>query len=111
MKAELCKTCIHTKVCFKDKNLFGDVFISGNPMIFDNVELFEKFKKREAEGFPCDDYMAAKISGIRHGRWIKDEFGSKCGACGLYAYRDKFDKPWESPYCPICGAKMDLNEQ
>lgn len=40
------------------------------------------------------------------GMWIRDEFGSKCSCCGLYAYRDKFDKPWESFYCPNCGAKM-----
>ena len=39
-------------------------------------------------------------------QWIKDEFGSRCGACGLYAYRDKFGKPWESDYCPNCGARM-----
>jgi len=44
---------------------------------------------------------------VRHGKWIRDEFGARCSDCGLYAYRDKFDKPWESPYCPICGAKMD----
>jgi hypothetical protein len=44
---------------------------------------------------------------VKHWKWIRDEFGSKCGHCGLYAYRDKFDKPWESPYCPICGARMD----
>lgn len=43
---------------------------------------------------------------VRHGKWIRDEFGARCGACGLYAYRDKFGQPWESPYCPICGAKM-----
>lgn len=40
------------------------------------------------------------------GMWIRDEFGSKCSCCGLYAYRDKFDKPWESFYCPNCGVKM-----
>ena len=39
-------------------------------------------------------------------KWLKDEFGSRCGACGLYAYRDKFGKPWESDYCPCCGARM-----
>ena len=44
---------------------------------------------------------------VRHGKWIRDEFGARCGACGLYAYRDKFDQPWESPYCPNCGARMD----
>ena len=43
---------------------------------------------------------------VRHGKWIRDEFGTRCGVCGLYAYRDKFGQPWESPYCPICGAKM-----
>lgn len=42
----------------------------------------------------------------RRGRWIRDEFGSKCSSCGMYAYRDKYDEPWESPYCPICGANM-----
>ncbi len=44
---------------------------------------------------------------VRHGKWVHDEFGSKCEHCGLYAYRDKFNKPWESPYCPNCGASMD----
>lgn len=48
----------------------------------------------------------ADIAEVRHGKWIEDEFGSRCGVCGSYAYRDKFDKPWESPYCPLCGAKM-----
>ena len=44
---------------------------------------------------------------VRHGKWIRDEFGARCGACGLYAYRDKFGQPWESPYCPMCGARME----
>ena len=43
----------------------------------------------------------------RKGHWIKDEFGTRCDCCGKYAYRDKFDRPWESPFCPICGAKME----
>lgn len=47
---------------------------------------------------------------VRHGKWIRDEFGVKCGACGLYAYRDKFDQPWESPYCPNCGTKMEAEQ-
>ena len=48
---------------------------------------------------------------VKHGRWTRDEFGTKCGACGLYAYRDKFDQPWESRYCPNCGAKMGDNDE
>ena len=56
-KSELCKSCAHTKVCMKDKNVCGDVFVAGNPMIFDNNELWKKYKDREAKGFPCDDYQ------------------------------------------------------
>lgn len=60
-RAELCKSCIHTKVCFKDKNICGDVFVAGNPMIFDNEELFKKYQEREAAGFPCDDYIPVEV--------------------------------------------------
>ena len=56
-KSELCKSCTHTKVCMKDKNVCGDVFVTGNPMIFDNNELWKKYKDREAKGFPCEDYQ------------------------------------------------------
>lgn len=42
----------------------------------------------------------------KKGKWVRDEFGSKCSCCGLYAYRDKFEKPWESNFCPNCGADM-----
>lgn len=58
MKAELCKTCIHTNVCCRDKNTVGDRFVMGHPMFFDNDELFKKYKEWEAKGFPCDEYLA-----------------------------------------------------
>lgn len=47
---------------------------------------------------------ALKESEKKRGKWVRDEFGSKCGICNLYAYN--FDKSWESPYCPNCGAYM-----
>ena len=59
MKSDLCKSCIHTNVCARDKNIVGDVFVLGNPMLFDNRTLFEEFKKSEAAGFPCDEYLEA----------------------------------------------------
>ncbi len=65
-------------------------------------------------GFPIKAIVNGKlvdVQEVRHGRWVKDEFGSRCGACGLYAYRDKFDKPWESPYCPNCGALLRGDEE
>ena len=43
---------------------------------------------------------------VRHGRWIPMRpyiYSVKCTICG---------KIWEleTPYCPSCGAKMDLEE-
>lgn len=64
MKSELCKTCIHTKVCMKDKNLVGDVPVMGHPMFFDNDKLYEEYKERERQGFPCEDYISSARSEI-----------------------------------------------
>ena len=43
----------------------------------------------------------------RNGKWVRGEFGSKCSCCGLYTHRDKLGEPWESKFCPNCGAKME----
>lgn len=40
------------------------------------------------------------------GKWIDDEFGSKCSRCGTYTHLDKFDRPMKFKYCSMCGAKM-----
>ena len=69
MSAELCEKCVHHKVCFKDKNLVGDVFVPGNPMLFDNKELWKKYEERKAKGFPCDDYLPI-VPVPNHGRLI-----------------------------------------
>lgn len=58
--SELCRSCIHHNVCCRDKNLVGDIFVPGNPMFFDNRELYEKYKKWRDAGFPCNDYVADK---------------------------------------------------
>ena len=57
----------------------------------------------------CIRYMdAADVAPVRHGRW---ECGEPCPVCG----RDRFEgldadiwADWEPPYCPNCGATMDL---
>ena len=38
---------------------------------------------------------------IRHGRWIDCSNGWMCSVCGQ-------DNTYDKPYCPNCGAKMDL---
>ena len=58
MSSELCLRCVHHKVCMRDKNLVGDVFVAGNPMIFNNAELYERYKEWEKAGFPCEDFLA-----------------------------------------------------
>ena len=57
----------------------------------------------------CIRYMdAADVAPVRHGRW---KCNKPCPVCG----GDRFDgldadiwADWQPPYCPNCGAKMDL---
>ena len=58
-----------------------------------------------------DKMPSADVDERKKGKWVRDEFGSKCSYCGLYAYRDKFEKPWESNFCPNCGAEMREEEK
>jgi hypothetical protein len=44
----------------------------------------------------------------RTGRWIDDEFGSKCSCCGNYTHLDKFSRPMKFKCCSMCGAKMEV---
>ena len=57
-------------------------------------------------------FPAADVVPVRHGRWIekqkKDTFAGylysyECSECGSVKQR-------KEPYCPNCGAKMDLEE-
>lgn len=116
MRAELCKTCIHTKVCFHDKNLVGDTFVCG----FSDLDgAWEKFKELEKAGFPCDDYIpAADVQEVRHGEWVFKfycgnmsgyDYGMRCSVCGKPMYRQFAEKM--PPYCPNCGARMGAVEE
>lgn len=103
-KSELCKKCAHTKVCFKDKNLFGDLFVAGNPMIFDNKKLYEKFKERENRGFPCDDFLS--IEERKVGKWI-DPAAINVYRCSVCEESTTLEVPGLFyHYCPNCGAEM-----
>ena len=59
----------------------------------------------------CIRYMdAADVAPVRHGRW---KCNKPCPVCG----GDRFEgldadiwADWEPPYCPNCGAKMDLED-
>ncbi len=127
--AELCKSCVHTKVCMKAKNLVGDIFIPGNPMFFDNEELYKKYEERKKAGFPCDDFMPADVAPVRHGRWVTKEYMygdpdvgiedmwvdrlaeqsdyfAYCSICGKDAGYTGEGELVLSDFCPTCGAAM-----
>ena len=93
MKSKLCETCNHTNVCAKDKNIFGDVFVAGNPMLFDNAELYEKYKEREQAGFPCDDYQP-EIVRCKDCKWWEKFDNLDKGFCHA-AKHSLFSTNWE----------------
>ena len=45
-----------------------------------------------------DDFPAADVAPVRHGRWLLDGSCSECRANPLTTHKK---------YCPNCGAKMD----
>ena len=50
---------------------------------------------------------------VRHGKWVYgDDVDIQCSVCGKDAMSDwmKYTQVY-SPYCPWCGAKMDLEER
>lgn len=64
------------------------------------------------DGVPCDHLI--EVATVRHGRWEIDEFGHFCTVCQEYAEEVENGegqlKPLTTPYCPNCGAKMDLED-
>ena len=49
----------------------------------------------------------ADVVEVKHGEWLGEAGGFECSVCEAEAPDDNF---WPSPYCPCCGAKMDLKE-
>lgn len=63
-----------------------------------------------------NQFPAADVAPVRHGRWIKEsDGGTRCSVCNKRV-RDVTgggDEPVDlsdMPYCPKCGAKMDLED-
>jgi len=53
----------------------------------------------------------ADVAPVRHGRWEKKHddvcYWHECSECGERLPLNQWRQPWQSPYCPNCGAKMD----
>ena len=57
-----------------------------------------------------DTIPSADVAPVRHGRW---ECGKPCPVCGGNRFEGldaDIWADWEPPYCPNCGAKMDLED-
>lgn len=50
---------------------------------------------------------AADVAPVRYGEWIADDYAyNRCSVCGW----EWDDREYVTPYCPNCGAKMDLED-
>ena len=51
---------------------------------------------------------AADVAEVVHGKWLEDDYGYfRCSECG-----SEQDTPeYTTPFCPICGAKMDAEQE
>ena len=53
-----------------------------------------------------DEMPNADVIAVKHGRWINENFYTRCSVCGNMAIYDKYGQEVESDYCPRCGAKL-----
>ena len=85
-----CDSCIHKQVC-KDKP----------------PESYPQFMI-DIMTDKCEHYINnIDVQPVKHGRWINENFCTRCSACGNMTIYDKYSREVESDYCPNCGAKMD----
>ena len=85
-----CDSCIHKEVC-KDKPP------ESYPQFMINI-MTDK----------CEHYINnTDIQPVKHGRWINENFCTRCSACGNMTIYDKYSRKVESDYCPNCGTRMD----
>ena len=116
----LCKDCIHTEVCWLDKNTVGTRFVPGNPMLVDNKARYKEYEKWRDAGFPCVHYVkrielpeppkeAAELlkeqdkptRPVYNGRYWE------CEQCKL-RYKDILAVK-EYKHCPGCGRRIEWN--
>ena len=58
-----------------------------------------------------DRQPTADVQEVRHGKWIRGnyvcgEYEFKCSVCG----NTEWHTSYSTPFCPHCGARMDLDE-
>ncbi len=105
MSEYISRDAIHTKIEKEVERYFDD------PAPADGYYLVEDVLSE------IENFTAADVAPVVHEHWIKVQFadskalindgnlcltdGFLCGSCGHSVYE-------KSPYCPRCGAKMDV---
>ena len=56
-----------------------------------------------------DSMPTVDVEPVKHGHWIPDnaQIADKCSVCGLSVNWERY----KTPYCPLCGAKMDERKE
>lgn len=70
----------------------------------DFIASFDKHD-RKTHTYKRDIAEADNVQIVRHGKWLGTRGDYVCSICGSEAPED--GGYWDSPYCPMCGAKMD----
>jgi len=120
---ELIENDIHTPENITGTNVENSRFISIQEVL-DAVEESRRLNHHKNAKEACAheyehrhflkilwDIKPADVAQIRHSRWIKTEDGAECEKCGREAVYQIVDDHWEyEPWCPHCGAIMNVKE-
>lgn len=84
-----CKICIHGNVCLHKSNIETDTY----------AYMGVKFDTEK-----CKHFMSGNVVEVGYGYWKNYGAFCVCSVCGE-------SNPRTKPYCPNCGANMDLERE
>lgn len=76
----------------------------------ERAELYEAMNSQDCEFSLIDalalieDFPAADVGPVRHGRWVDSSNGWMCSEC-------EQDNTYAKPWCPNCGARMNKEDE
>lgn len=71
------------------------------------LEIVKRTSGDYAAAFSEIRKLPADVEPVRHGRWVDIWGNYTCSECE-YMWEDS---GYKTPFCPICGAKMDLEDE
>ena len=89
--------------------------------LIDSEKLIEYCNNQKVKTIDANDiarFPTIDAAPVKHGKWVENKYGyitcSNCDSFPLEAMTGSLAtihyEPYESEYCPHCGAKMDLEE-